>query len=220
MTEYLKEFLIENKVLLASIGTSNPKCQKLFDNWAEYNKFPPCMRGNKEDFDLLSMLLATGISLDAILSNMDVIPATMFSYISGNLDLSNCRFNEIGSAAFKSILHSNCLREIILPKTLEIIGDYAFENCNELGKIEFNEGLKKIHSGAFRYCKYLTKIYLPDSLEEIEPNAFCFCDNLYKVSIPKKFEDQLTDIFYDKIKGSFNKGYTPILTGKIDFELR
>ena len=220
MTDFLKRFLTENKDLLSE-DPNNTDYQKLFDNWAEYvSPRPSFSDEDKAEFDLLYLLFKAGISLDMILSGMDSIPGGMFTYIKGKLDLSRYKIYAIEDEGFRDLFGTSELEEIILPKSLESIGSVAFDGCDFLKKVIFNDGLKEIQGEAFRHCRSLTEVNLPDSLDEIESGAFSFCSNLVKVSIPKRFEDQLTDIFYDDLKGSFKKGYTPLLKRKIDFELR
>ena len=69
--------------------------------------------------------------------------------------------------------------ELILPDTLEVIGDFAFQGCTELQFIKLPDGLKKIGQGAFQDCVNLKEIYIPASVEEIDENAFTHYNLIY-----------------------------------------
>ena len=70
------------------------------------------------------------------------------------------------------------LKEIILPDTLDTIGDNTFENCTSLTEITLPDNLRRIGSGAFRGCSALKSIELPESIQLIGANAFNNCTAL------------------------------------------
>lgn len=88
------------------------------------------------------------------------------------------------------------LKKVILPKTMKIIGSYAFSACNQLTKIEMNEGLETIKKGAFYHCESLKEIKLPDTLKKIEEAAFCE-DRFDSIIIPKGVKKIGTQAFYN-----------------------
>lgn len=53
------------------------------------------------------------------------------------------------------------LKEVVLPATIEEIGDGAFSSCRELKKLQLNEGLKKIGERCFKYTYSLEQITIP-----------------------------------------------------------
>ena len=77
------------------------------------------------------------------------------------------------------------LREVVLPDTLEEIGDDAFSGCVSLDTIRFPEGLKRIGDSAFWDCDALEEIVLPQSLEVIASDAFGDCGALCRVTLPR-----------------------------------
>ncbi|MDE6618498.1 MAG: leucine-rich repeat protein [Clostridiales bacterium] len=58
-----------------------------------------------------------------------------------------------------------------IPEGVEVIGDYAFQNCESLEKITFTDTVKSIGQYAFRYCTSLGELTLPD-LETLGQYAF------------------------------------------------
>lgn len=100
------------------------------------------------------------------------------------------------------------LEEVIVPGTVEKIGELSFALNHNLKKVTLNEGvkeigmkcfsqdtalvevslpstLKTITSYAFVYCPSLEKITIPDGVENIELGAFARCEKLNEVHIPK-----------------------------------
>lgn len=64
------------------------------------------------------------------------------------------------------------LKTVILPESLKIIGDYTFNNSDELEYVEIKEGVTSIGLGAFWQCPSLEKIKLPESLTFIDDYSF------------------------------------------------
>lgn len=58
------------------------------------------------------------------------------------------------------------LESVLLPNTLEKIGDYAFYNCRNLSDITFSSRLQTIGSDAFMNCHKLHQIYISASPKE------------------------------------------------------
>ncbi|MBQ2903205.1 MAG: leucine-rich repeat protein [Clostridia bacterium] len=85
----------------------------------------------------------------------------------------------IGDYVFRSLP----LNEISIPSGVKKIGDYAFSDT-DISKVTLNEGLEKIGSNAFSYCGNLEAIDLPDTVNYIGSYAFCDCAKIKSVEIP------------------------------------
>lgn len=85
---------------------------------------------------------------------------------------------EIASGAFGG---AENLINIILPSTLEFIGNSAFYNCYGLTNMVIPSGVLEIGSSAFEGCKNLKKIEIPFSVTYIEECAFFLCNGLENV---------------------------------------
>ena len=76
--------------------------------------------------------------------------------------------------------------DLILPRKLETIGDYAFEYCKNLKLVfESNSGLKSIGQCAFKDCRSIENLDLPYGLETLGSFAFENCTGLKSVTIPQ-----------------------------------
>lgn len=105
------------------------------------------------------------------------------------------------------------LQEILLPETIEYVGEDAFagtafynnsENWendvlvlgdllikvseNYTGVLEVEEGIQTIADGAAKGCTNLKEVVVPESMVHIGENAFLDCTNLKKVTLGKNVE--------------------------------
>ena len=111
----------------------------------------------------------------------------------------------IDDYAFKG---SPTLTKVVLPMTIESIGNNAFEGCKQLKQIDIPEGLLthigkssfassglksiKLPEGitelpylAFYDCRALEQVILPKSLSKIGMSVFLFCQSLKSIELPK-----------------------------------
>lgn len=73
--------------------------------------------------------------------------------------------------------------KIKLPKTVETIGDRAFEGMANLTELIIPEGVTVIPDRMCRNCKSLTKISLPNSVKKVGDYVFMGCNKLKTVEI-------------------------------------
>ncbi|MBE6143375.1 MAG: hypothetical protein E7177_05290 [Erysipelotrichaceae bacterium] len=112
-------------------------------------------------------------------------------YVLGNnqyelvtsFDLSSKNITVIPKNAFKNIIS---ITDIILPSTINKIGDAAFYNCENLTSINLPEGLIEIGYSAFSYTNIST-IKLPSTLITINDYAFTGSE-LMSIEIPSSVE--------------------------------
>lgn len=84
--------------------------------------------------------------------------------------------------------------EIIVPSSVEKIGDFAFEGCN-LTSLELPSSLTDIGDYAFDGCRNLGSLKLPSSLTSIGDYAFDFCTGLTEMEIPNSVTDMGDGVF-------------------------
>ena len=101
------------------------------------------------------------------------------------------------------------IEKVVLPSSVEYIGDYAFSQstieeivipgnvkemgadvffaCDNLKKVTIEEGIEKIGGGIFRECSNLESITLPREIHEWDTTcAFCRCESLKNIQLPQK----------------------------------
>ncbi len=139
-----------------------------------------------------------------------VIPSEIDGY---NVSALACSFSSTG------------VSKVILPKTLKIIGEYSFAECNYLTEIEINcpdakicdnafykSGLKnvfinvkEISKNAFSNCEELESVVIKSS-EEINFGAFKNCINLKSVELPEDLKVIGQGAFYNTSVKNFEFG--------------
>ena len=77
-------------------------------------------------------------------------------------------------------------KKIILPDSVEEIGERAFINCELLESITVGKGLKKIGPEALKSCHALKEAAFPDGMSEIANNVFSENEELTRIIIPGK----------------------------------
>jgi hypothetical protein len=89
------------------------------------------------------------------------------------------------------------MTSVTSPDSVTSIGDYAFENCENLESVTLGKNVKTISYGAFEYCYKLANIEISDSVTSIDKYAFYYCISLTSVTIP----DSVTKIGYYAFSG-------------------
>ena len=80
---------------------------------------------------------------------------------------------------------TNVVTSIVLPATVEAIGDYAFFNCRGISKIVVPDSVTSIGASAFYFCSNLTSVWLGTKIEAIGASAFGLCMGLEYFTVPE-----------------------------------
>ena len=132
--------------------------------------------------------------------SMNVEGAT-FTYAA----TSTCGVSTIGNYAFKDC----AITELLLPSTLESIGEYAFDSNSSLANIDFSHSKTSLTYGdySFKDCEGLTELNLTDNVYIEGFNViFRSCGNLSRIQVSE------TSPFYTTIDGVlYNKDITTII---------
>lgn len=126
----------------------------------------------------------SGLTTINIPANVQTVEGSPFLGCSG-LTKVELHCNEVGE--WFSRLEN--LQEVVLGDEVTSIGDYAFQDCNNLTKINFPKNLATIGEGAFGKCN-LSSIELPNSLTSIDVNAFWGNENVQTVTLHCKNVEQ------------------------------
>ena len=86
---------------------------------------------------------------------------------------------EIGIRAFKG----TAIEEIVLPKLLQRLRACAFEECDNLKTVDFDNDNTLVEEGSFSNCRKLQTVMLPMNMNVIPDRLFFGCDNLECVAL-------------------------------------
>ena len=84
----------------------------------------------------------------------------------------------------ETFYNSGLSSKVVIPSSVEAIGERAFENCLSLPEVEFKDGISSIPTQCFNRCSSLNAVILPESLRTIAGFAFANCPLLEYVEIP------------------------------------
>ncbi len=73
------------------------------------------------------------------------------------------------------------LTEYVVPNSVTIIDNYAFQGCSKLRNVTIRDNVTSIGNSAFSDCTNLVGIKIPDSVKTIGSSAFYNCGNLNTV---------------------------------------
>lgn len=81
----------------------------------------------------------------------------------------------VGEYAFKDCKN---LGKITIPSSVKSIGNWAFCDCERLAELEFPSGMTDIGKSAFGSCASLRSVWIPASVTNLGSNAFGGCTSL------------------------------------------
>ena len=80
-------------------------------------------------------------------------------------------------------LNGQEVTDLVIPNSVNSIGDYAFHGCESLTSVTFGDNVTSIGSDAFTYCSNLISVTIPRSVTTINTWAFTNCNKLEAVYI-------------------------------------
>ena len=96
----------------------------------------------------------------------------------------------------RAFCNSN-LKGIVIPHNIKKIGASAFEYCQNLKTVSFENGCTTICKYVFKECVKLEYIKLPETLKAIPRGCFWDCRSLRSLDIPKAVDKIGSEAFYD-----------------------
>ena len=76
------------------------------------------------------------------------------------------------------------LTSIVLPDSVQSIGELAFNGCKAVVSITMPSRMSSIGQGAFYFCQNLESIIVPEGVSMIESQTFSVCSSLSSISLP------------------------------------
>ena len=141
---------------------------------------------------------------DDYISNGLKVPGSLKMLIIGDGEVEVCS---------NALSYFKSLEAVILPDTLQKIGQLAFNECHSLVYVDFG-GVNVIEEYAFLSCESLISIEIPDSVTEISLGAFMQCESLKYISLPfvggSKTENQHIGYIFGAENKAWNGSFLPM----------
>ena len=103
--------------------------------------------------------------------NVEILGAkTDITYLHIPTEIVGRSVTKIADSAFKQS-STGSYKEIIIPKTVTVIGDSAFADCMDI-EIKIESALKSVGECAFQNCTGLKSVTFDENVERIAPEAF------------------------------------------------
>ncbi len=121
----------------------------------------------------------------------------------------------IGNQVFDATVDAKAstIQRVVIPSTVETIGERAFYGCSGLVNAGFNDGLKTIKADAFKNAVNLPGVVIPQSVSVIEDGAFSGCGALDSVEFGGNAGAiWCDDTFTEKMHGAAVFASTPFIT--------
>ncbi len=91
----------------------------------------------------------------------------------------------IDAAGFRG---NQFLKEVVIPPTVTVIGEYAFAECTALESIVIPDTVETLNHGVFKGCTSLKSATLPKGLKRIPNGTFRDCTSLESFSVAEQVE--------------------------------
>ena len=110
---------------------------------------------------------------------------------------------EIGQSIFKN---NDIIKEITIPSSVQVVNYDAFTNC-KIEKAIIGEGTKMLPNFLFKGCTKLKEVILPESLEKMDTAVFEGCTSLESIVIPDTVS---VDTAYSLLRDCINLKYVKL----------
>ena len=161
---------------LTLTGELNGTDFRLLRDMAGNNYLGEMTNGKLEKLDISNAQIVSG--------GLKYIDTQYIRYGSGMVSVHNHNIsvtpNEIPNMAFCGCT----LESIVLPNSVEAIGESAFYSCSSLTSATIPNSVTSIGSEAFYRCSGLTSVTIPNSVTSIGSYAFYCCSGLTSVTLP------------------------------------
>lgn len=97
----------------------------------------------------------------------------------------------------KEAFQKSDIESIVMPDTVKVIDNNAFESCKKLSKVTLPNNISQINDFTFFECESLEEIQLPNSVEILGADAFGECTSLKKINVPASLNEVDDFAFYD-----------------------
>ena len=188
-----------------------------FDNCSKLSMVK--LSENVSKIEMMTFSYCTSLQSFTIGKNVSDIDGTAFS---GCASLKSFEVDEANSilSSVEGVLYTKDGKKLlkcpvalystsyVVPDGVEVIGEYAFQKCQNIERFTLPESLTTIETSAFSHCS-MTSINLPSTVNSIGWMAFEECDKLETFIVP----DAVTEIPMMMLSGCDNITYLYLPAG-------
>ena len=115
---------------------------------------------------------------------------------NGFVVVNGILFDYCGSGGEIVISFFRCTKitKVIIPPSVQVIDDGAFNECTKLKSVHIDGGLKYIGKKAFSDCRSLVSIFISETAGIIEEDAFAGCIMLESIAAPVSQQEKLNNL--------------------------
>ena len=96
---------------------------------------------------------------------------------------------EVVAVAMGAFFENEDVVAIVLPDTVKMIEETAFNGCGKLKYVYFGSGLKETGNMVFGFCKSIEKVEVPEGIERIGGIIAFNCASLKEIIVPASATD-------------------------------
>lgn len=180
---------------LTSAGTLGDEILKKVSYLKDVHKLTVSGPMNTTDMAVIQQSMPSLVSLNLKHAQLVQIPDNQFNGKELLLEvILPDSLETIGNQAFRGCINLTTIR---IPEKVKSLSNYTFYSCSNLVSIDFTEGLTSIGYECFYNCYSLEKLVLPQSLVNMDPEIFIYCYKLKSVNIPPKVKTLNYNTFYN-----------------------
>ena len=102
-----------------------------------------------------------------------------------------CKISFVSPISYAHYLYLNGeeINDLVIPNSVNSIGNYAFYHCSGLTSVTIPNSVDSIGNNAFTGCSSLTSVTIPNSVTKIGDYAFNGCNNMISLTIGNSVTD-------------------------------
>lgn len=125
--------------------------------------------------------------LNKVIYNGSIADWCKIDFTRSNIPFIASHTDEIGISnpiflAKSLFIDGKLVEDLVIPKEVEKIGDYAFVN-GKFKSITIENGVESLGKYGFYHCNQVEEIVIPDSVKNIDSYCFKGCENLKRIII-------------------------------------
>lgn len=136
------------------------------------------------------------------MANADTVKAKINGLIAKVNDITHSADADLSSAINRLVDETHFSNEgriyfenLVFPDSVTTIGEYAYEDCALIKRVEFGNNIQTLRAGAFYGCESIESIIIPDSVINMYNSVFAGCSSLIDVKISQNLTQLYSNVF-------------------------